>query len=122
MKLRNLTWHNIKNFIEGYKNYYLYFFLSKKNKAIIQHRLNNMNPKCKALGECINCGCKVPQMQYSLKKDCECYNTTSNSILTKSISEIYKISEDLEKDYYKKLWEENYFSEEKLTNVNNQTD
>lgn len=66
-------------FIQGNFNYYLdrinlLKYFNNARYLSTKARLENTKNECLILNECVNCGCKVPQMQYS-DKSCECYDS-----------------------------------------------
>ena len=61
-----ITFKNVKAFIQGYYRYYMYTWF--KTKLLREHivsqyqtRLNSVDKKCLNDGQCKLCGCAVPQ-------------------------------------------------------------
>ena len=77
--LKNLKESKYYYFIQGNFNYYLdrinlLKYFNNARYLSTKARLENTKNECLILNECVNCGCKVPQMQYS-DKSCECYDS-----------------------------------------------
>jgi len=79
-KIRNLSWSNVKAYIQGHLREKLYYS-QKWNWLMplhiyeqISYRLFVMNPECYSNGECVHCGCTTPALQMA-DKTCEglCY-------------------------------------------------
>lgn len=74
-----ITFKNVKAFIQGYYRYYMYIWF--KTKLLREHivsqyrtRLNSVDKKCLADGQCKLCGCAVPQLLWADKAcDKPCY-------------------------------------------------
>ena len=87
-----ITFKNVKAFIQGYYRYYMYTWF--KTKLLREHivnqyetRLNSVDKKCLNDGQCKLCGCAVPQLLWADKAcDKPCYPHMMN----KSTWEYYK--------------------------------
>ena len=74
-----ITFKNVKAFIQGYYRYYMYTWF--KTKLLREHivnqyetRLNSVDKKCLNDGQCKLCGCAVPQLLWADKAcDKPCY-------------------------------------------------
>mgnify|MGYP000967568174 CR=1 FL=1 len=63
--------HQIRDYLQGNFRYIFRRFLSKKLKDKIAQRIKQVeenSPLCITQGECLNCGCKTPQMFYADKR------------------------------------------------------
>lgn len=79
-----ITFKNVKAFIQGYYRYYMYTWF--KTKLLREHivsqyktRLNSVDKKCLNDGQCKLCGCAVPQLLWADKAcDKPCYPPMMN--------------------------------------------
>jgi len=65
MKLKDLTPGNIRNFLQGMKNYYTTSPKHVREQALYRA---NLCQDCLANGSCVVCGCKTPHMFFSPNK------------------------------------------------------
>lgn len=69
---------NVWYFIQGNIRYRLYysfpFLFSPRFKSMIEERYKLANPECMATGECIACGCDMPNLLFANKQcKAKCY-------------------------------------------------